>query len=92
MKKELIVKYKKINCYHGDGSVETKDFRYRVKMSKFKLLKWLIKHNFRFSVGIRGNSLIDNLNYIEVWSDSFLAKNHYERNEMIKSYLRRYMC
>lgn len=87
---ELIVKYKRISCMHFDGKVETEDTRYRIKLSKNKLVKWLIKNDFRFSIGINGNELIDNLNYVEVWSNSFLAENHYEKNKLIEKYLEKY--
>ena len=92
MNKELVVKYKVIITIYGNGNVKTKDTRYNIKISKNKLIKWLIKNNFRFSMGIRVNSLIENLNYIEVWSDDFMAKYHYERNKMIDLYLKRYEC
>ena len=91
MKKYIVVKYKYINSQCLDGSIGTTDTRYNLKLSKNKLVKWLIKNNFRFSIGIHGNKLIRNLDYIEVWSDSFLTKNHYERNKLIELFLRKYV-
>lgn len=88
--KELIVKYKCMNGAYFDGRIMTKDARYKIKVSKNKLVKWLIKNNFRFSVGINGNSLIENLDYIEVWSASFLAENYYEKNELIRKFIDKY--
>ena len=89
-KHDLVVKYKQICSVHGDSSIETEDTRYTLRVSKIKVIKWLIKKGFRFSIGINQNDLISNLNYIEVYSDSFLAKNHYERNELIDHFLKKY--
>lgn len=85
--KELIVKYKCISGVNFDGRIDTKDARYKIKVSKNKLVKWLIKNEFRFSVGVNGKMLTDNLNYIEVWSKSFLAENYYEKNELMRKFL-----
>ena len=88
--KQIIVKYKCINCIYFDGRVETKDARYKIKVSKTKLVKWLIKNEFHFSVGINSKMLVDNLNYIEVWSNSFLVENYYEKNELMRKFLDKY--
>ncbi len=87
---ELVVKYKKITTVYFSGRVKTEDVRYRIKISKNKLIKWLLKNNFQFSVGINDGLLVDNLNYIEVWSNSFFKENHFEKNELIKRFIKKY--
>lgn len=83
----ITVKYKRIKTQYFNGKIETEDTIYNLKISKIKLIKWLLRNEFRFSVGIRGNELVSNLDYIEVWSDHFFKKNHYEKNKLIVSFL-----
>lgn len=90
MKQIIIVKYKCISGVDFNGRVETKDGRYKIKVSKIKLVKWLTKNEFQFSVGINSKMLVDNLNYIEVWSNSFLVENYYEKNELMRKFLDKY--
>lgn len=90
MKQIVIVKYKCINCIRLNYRLDTEDTRYKIKVSKTKLVKWLIKNNFRFSVGINGNALIDNLDYVEVWSNLFTAEDYCEKNELMRKFLNKY--
>ena len=86
----VTVKYKEIISWHFNNTIDTKDTRYELKISKKKLVKWLIKHNFKFSLGIRENTLISNLNYIEVWSDDIFVESRYDRTDMAKSFFKKY--
>lgn len=91
MKEKIIVKYKRIiKIYAADGTIETQDFRYTTFMPKKKIIKFLLKNNFRFSVGIRENLLTNNLNYIEVYSDDMLTKNYWGRNNLLMEFLNKH--
>ena len=87
---KVTVKYREITSLHFNNNIDTEDTRYNLKISKKKLVKWLIKHNFRFSLGIRGNTLIDNLDYIEVWSDGIFVESRYDRSKMANSFFKKY--
>lgn len=87
---KVTVKYKDIVSCNFNNNIDTEDTRYNLKISKKKLVKWLIKNNFRFSLGIRGVSLIDNLDYIEVWSDGIFVESRYDRTDMAKSFFKKY--
>lgn len=86
----LTVKYKDIVSWHFNHTIDTEDTLYELKISKKKLVKWLIKNNFRFSIGIRTTTLIDDLNYIEVWSDDLFVESRYDRTDMAKSFFKKY--
>ena len=89
-KEKIIVKYKFINKFNFSGEIYTQDFRYALKISKSKIVKWLIKNNYRFSIGIRENSLTNNLNYIEVYSNNLLSENYYDEDRNIRKFLGKY--
>lgn len=88
--KYLIVRYKEISSLQLYKEVKTDDTRYRVKLSKHKLFKWLTKHNFRFSVGIKSDHLIDDRDYIEVWSNNHRDKYFYLDSLFLKAFLMKY--
>jgi hypothetical protein len=86
----VVVKFKNIVGVSSVDGLITDDTRYNLKINKNKLVKWLIKHNFRFSVGIRENSLTNNIDYIEVWSDNFRAEDKWNRDDLIKVFLEKH--
>ncbi len=91
MKEKIIVKYKRITkIYVADGTMGTQDFRYTTFIPKKKIIKFLLKNDFRFSVGIRENLVTNNLNYIEVYSDNMLTKNYLKKNDLLMGFLKKH--
>ena len=87
---KVTVKYREITSLHFNNNIDTEDTRYNLKISKKKLVKWLIKNNFRFSIGIRENTLTNNLDYFEVWSDGIFVESRYDKTNMAKSFFKKY--
>ena len=92
MKEKIIVKYKRIiRLYVADGKIDTQDFRYTTFMPKKKIIKFLIKNNFRFTVGIREKFLTNNLNYIEVYSEDILTKDYLKKNTLFMEFFQNHL-
>lgn len=78
-KAKTVVKFCEVHCLKGNETYETKDVRYNVKYPIIKVIKKCLKLDFSFKVGFRENTLIGNMNYIEITSDWFLHTKHSER-------------
>lgn len=78
-KAKTIVKICEITCVHLSGSYETKNTRFNVKYPIAKVIKNCLKLGFSFKVGIRNNTLIHNMSYIEIINDWFTKNTFDER-------------
>lgn len=70
---KTVVKLKRILAVHMDGTVDTEDKRYNLKCPLKKIVKFCLKNEIPFRVGIRGNKILrDHYNYIETYDNSFV--------------------